>query len=275
VRVTSKCDSASGHDGVVFRQDGGTHVEHRPHANGQVLRMDLLILSDIRFVREGLTQVLGRNGAFAVAAAAVDVGEASALICQSCPRVILIDTALPGGIAAVTTLRSVACDAKIVAFALSETEAEVISWARAGIHGYIPRNTPLDALVELLNSIIRGEQVVGSRVAAGLLHWISRNPGNTSSSEVDERQVCLTAREQEVGRLLGAGLSNKEIARQLGITLATTKSHVHNILGKTGAPRRAVAACHLQAEQHLHETRARTTRDLSQPMALQSLRDAE
>jgi DNA-binding NarL/FixJ family response regulator len=185
----------------------------------------------------------------------------------------LIDTALPGGITAVGTLRGMAGDAKIVAFALSETEAEVISWARAGIHGYIPRNTPLESLVELLNSIIRGEQVVGSRVASGLLHWIASNPGNGSVAATDERPVCLTARELEVGRLLGAGLSNKEIARRLGISLATTKSHVHNILGKTGAPRRALAACQLQAEPHSSKTRARTR--LPQPSRPGTLHDAD
>jgi DNA-binding NarL/FixJ family response regulator len=237
--------------------------------------MDLLILSDIRFVREGLKEVLARDGAFAVAGGAADLVEARRLIGRAYPRVILVDTALPGGIAAVTALRSLAPDAKIVAFALAETEAEVISWARAGIDGYIPRNTPLEALVELLYSIIRGEQVVGSHVAAGLLHWIATNPGRPTPRQVHDRPVCLTAREQEVGRLLGAGLSNKEIARQLGISLATTKSHVHNILGKTGAQRRSLAARHLQAEQSSEESGPRVALDVSQPSAAHALHDAD
>ena len=77
--------------------------------------VDLLILSDIRFIREGLTEVLGRDGAFQIAGAAVDVEEARELIGRSPPRVILVDTALPKGIDAVGTLRQLARDAKIVA----------------------------------------------------------------------------------------------------------------------------------------------------------------
>jgi DNA-binding NarL/FixJ family response regulator len=225
---------------------------------------DLLILSDIRFIREGLAEVLGRDGAFQIAGSAVDVEEARELIGRSPPRVILVDTALPKGIDAVSTLRQLARDAKIVAFALKETEAEVIAWAQAGIYGYIPRDTPLAALVGLLNNIIRGEQASTSQITSMMLRWIARHAGRLSRSEPAEAPAGLTVREQEVGRLIGAGLSNKEIARRLGISLATTKSHVHNILAKVGVGRRALAA------NHLHHYR-----DTSRQFNLRAGHDAE
>lgn len=210
---------------------------------------ELLILSDIRFVREGLTEVLGRDGAFRIAGAAADIDQACSLARSVPPRVILIDTSVPDGVTAVRRLRECAADAKIVAFALRETESEVISWAQAGIHGYIPRDTPITTLVELLNSIVRGEQTCRSNIASGMLRWIAQHAADFRRAVPTDPPNALTTREEEVADLMGASLTNKEIARRLGISLATTKSHVHSILAKLGVRRRALAADRLRAQR--------------------------
>jgi two-component system nitrate/nitrite response regulator NarL len=215
------------------------------------MAFDLLILSDIRFSREGLAEVLGRDGTFQIVVAAAVVEEACAFLASTPTGVVLIDTALPNGIAAVETLCQCASEAKIVAFALMETETEVIAWARAGIAGYIPRNTPLSALVGLLISIVHGEQVCSSRVASDMLRWIAQSARTTAQAQPVAVQPGLTSREQEIARLMSASLSNKEIARRLGISLATTKSHVHNILAKLGVRKRGQAS---QCLQDTHNT---------------------
>lgn len=211
------------------------------------MTVELLILSDIRFVREGLTDVLGRDAAFRVAGAAADIDHACRLALSCPPRVILIDSSVPEGATAVGRLRECAIEAKIVAFALRETESEVIAWAQAGIHGYIPRDTPLATLVELLHSIVRGEQTCRSNIASGMLRWIARHAAHSQRAEPKDPPSILTTREEEVADLMRAGLSNKEIAHRLGISLATTKSHVHSILAKLGVRRRALAADRLRA----------------------------
>jgi two-component system nitrate/nitrite response regulator NarL len=210
------------------------------------MEFDVLILSDIRFVREGLADVLGRDGTFQIVGVASDLEHACKLAQSSPPRVILIDTALPHGIRAVGALRECAREAEIVAFALAETETEVIAWAQAGIYGYIPRNASLSAVVGLLSNIIHGEQICPTRIAAGMLRWIARNSRSVFQGESSVVATGLTAREHEVAHLIGTGRSNKEIARQLGISVATTKSHVHNILGKLGVSKRAIAADRLR-----------------------------
>jgi two-component system, NarL family, nitrate/nitrite response regulator NarL len=207
--------------------------------------LELLILSDIRFIREGLAEVLGHDGAFLISGVATDVENACALARAASPRVMLVDTALPCGIAAVASLRKCAPDAKIVAFALTETETEVIAWAQAGIDGYIPRNAPLTALVGLLRRIVHGEQDCPTQIACGMLRWIGRHPDGASLLQPQAEHAGLTAREREIGSLMSAGLSNKDIARRLGISLATTKSHVHNILGKLGVSSRSQAIRHI------------------------------
>jgi two-component system nitrate/nitrite response regulator NarL len=219
----------------------------------------LLILSDIRFVREGLAEVLGRDGTFQIAGVAADIEQACALVKSAPPRVILVDTSLPHGITAVATLRKNALEAKIVAFALAETETEVIAWAQAGISGYIPRNTALTAMVGLLSSIVHGEQVCPTRIASGMLRWIAQHAGNVTRPQAASGQCELTAREREIASLMSANLSNKDIARRLGISVATTKSHVHNILAKLGVNKRTQAARHLREE---HSAPAAVRRDL-------------
>jgi len=210
-------------------------------------RQNLVILSDIRFLREGLAAVLTRDGAFVVGVAAT-LDEALAATAVQSPPIILVDTALPDGRAAVARLRQLAPLAQTVALALSETEADVIAWAEAGVCGYVPRDTPLDELAAFLGKIMGREQVCSSRIAGGMLRWIADMraagplPGATDAA-------ALTAREDQVVRLVAAGLSNKEIARQLAIGLPTVKSHVHNVLGKLGLERRSQVAQWMRVRQ--------------------------
>jgi two-component system, NarL family, nitrate/nitrite response regulator NarL len=208
---------------------------------------NLLILSDIRFLCEGLAAVLARDRAFVVGVAAT-IDDALAVMAVRPSPIILVDAALPDGRAAVTRLRQLAPAAQIVALALSETEADVIAWAEAGVCGYVPRNTPLDELANFLGKIMRREQVCSSRIAASLLRWIAEmRPTGAKAATADA--AALTAREDQIMHLVAAGLSNKEIARRLDIGLATVKSHVHNLLGKLALERRSQVAQWMRVHQ--------------------------
>ena len=100
----------------------------------------------------------------------------------------------------------------------------------------MPRSAALADLVGFLSGIMRGEQTCSTRVAAGLMRWIADGPRIETAAA--RARPALTAREEEIASLIAAGLSNKEIARRLKICLPTTKSHVHNILGKLELERR-------------------------------------
>jgi DNA-binding NarL/FixJ family response regulator len=93
-------------------------------------------------------------------------------------------------------------------------------------------------LVGFLRDVVSGEQTCSTRVAAGLLRWISTAARTGSEAQTTTKEPVLTIREAQVVRLLCTGLSNKEIARRLSISLATTKSHVHNLLAKLELERR-------------------------------------
>src|SRR5262249_1490812 len=119
-------------------------------------------------------------------------------------------------------------------------------WAEAGVIGYIPGTAALSDLARLLVDIHSGEQICSGRVAAGLLRRIARTAGQGTVRNAHFRVPVLTKRERQAAGLIRSGLSDKEIARRLNISLATTKSHVHNLLGKLNVRRRSQVADHLR-----------------------------
>ena len=101
------------------------------------------------------------------------------------------------------------------------------------------RSAALSDLIDSIDSILRGEQICSKRVASGLLRRIAAGHSRPGRESDRKRQPILTARERDIVRCLGVGLSNKEIARRLNIGLATTKAHVHNVLNKLVLERRS------------------------------------
>jgi DNA-binding NarL/FixJ family response regulator len=203
---------------------------------------NLLILCDVRFFREGLAETLARDGVFRVAGAVAGVDEALSISRAGCVQIILIDAALPDGLVAARQFRDLGSGAHVVALALAETEADVIAWAEAGASGYIPRSVALSDFVMFLQEIMRGHQACSRQVAAGLLRWVSRASRVNKGSSATATSAELTVREEQVVALICAGLTNKEISRRLNIGVATTKSHIHNLLGKLALQRRGQVA---------------------------------
>jgi DNA-binding NarL/FixJ family response regulator len=212
----------------------GTQLERSPRR--------LLIVSDIRILREGLAEVLGRDRNFLLVGVASSIEEAMAVAAFQPPQIILIDATLPDGITAVSRLRESVAEAQLIALALGETEDAVIAWAEAGVCGYVPRSAALNELIDCIDSVLRGEQVCSTRVAGGLLRRLAAGAPVRGTPDARHRIAPLTKREHEIVRCLADGLSDKEIARLLNIGLATAKSHVHNVLGKLMLVRRAQVA---------------------------------
>ena len=124
---------------------------------------------------------------------------------------------------------------KVVVLGIAEERETVLTLATEGIHGYLDKDAPLDDLVTTIQRARRNELACSPAIAGTLLQQVSllsaRKPARLG---VDE----LTGRERELAQLIIEGLSNKEIAARLNISVATVKSHVHHILDKLGVHRR-------------------------------------
>lgn len=211
-------------------------LQERPNRS---LVLGALIVSELRFLRDSLAEILSRVPAIEVCGQASTVANALALAEAMRPEIVLLDVAFPGGTETASGLCALLPAVNVIALGVRETEESVLAWAGAGAVGYVPNTASVDDLVALVGQISRGEQSCPSHIAGSLLRRIaSRGRGPTALSSAASPALMLTHREREIFNLVGAGLSNKAIARRLCISLGTTKSHVHNLLGKLSLKRR-------------------------------------
>ena len=110
--------------------------------------------------------------------------------------VVLVDATIPEGPNAVRRALDIAAGMRIVAFAVRETEDEIVAWATAGAIGYIPNTAALADLAGLVLEIHSGEQVCSARVAAGLLRRIAltASPGSGRSGYARPGHTCSARR---------------------------------------------------------------------------------
>jgi len=210
-----------------------------------------LVVSDIRLYRDGLADALSAGGRCEVVATAPTGFAALQATAAYRPDVVLLDLALVDAGDAVAHLAAVDPPVKVVALGVREIPSEVIALAEAGVAGYVTRDATLDELVEVVESVARGEMVCSPRIAALLLQRVAAARGRDARRDLDER---LTPRENEIVVLIDEGLSNKQIAHRLSIQVATVKNHVHNILDKLGVEGRAAAAAHVRRARDAGET---------------------
>jgi two-component system nitrate/nitrite response regulator NarL len=195
-----------------------------------------LIVSEVRFLRESLAEILGRAVGIQISGQSATLSDALAAAAALRPAIVLLDAAFPGSMGAVAQLSSIIPEASVVVFAIAETEENVLAWAETGMAGYVPNTASVNDLISLIGQISRGEQTCPSRIVGSLLRRIAASRGATAPGSAP-----LTRREFEILRLIYEGLSNKDIARRLSISLGTTKSHVHNLLAKLSVQRRTEA----------------------------------
>jgi DNA-binding NarL/FixJ family response regulator len=193
-----------------------------------------------------LSEIFGRDPRIDVIGHHGSLGEALHPSRVQRADLFLVDAAFTDGLQAVDRIRKAAPAVLIVAFAVIETEENILAWAEAGVAGYVPSTAGLADLTSLVHDISNGMQPCSAKVAAGLLRRIA---GRVNSEPTVAAGAPLTLREAEIINLIDAGLSNKEIARRLAISVATTKSHVHSLLGKLNVQSRGLAAAQMRRRQ--------------------------
>jgi two-component system nitrate/nitrite response regulator NarL len=195
----------------------------------------VLIATSVRLFREGLAEILERRTGFCIVGTASHAAETLEQVADHKPDVALVDVAMPDSLACVRAMIRLSPETKVLALGVADDAAGVVSCAEAGVSGFVPRDGSLDDLVSAVECVARGELACSPRSAAVLL----RQVGALSLAQATPRSIpALTVRELDVLRLLDRRLTNKEIARELGIEVATVKNHVHNLMEKLQVHRR-------------------------------------
>ena len=207
--------------------------------------IQLIIASPVRLVREGLVTTLrGREGV--VVADAVDLGPLGITrIADAEPDVVLVDVGETNTdiVLAARLIRTASPGAKLLAFGLDEVDDRVFACAAAGFSGYVPRESGADELHRALVDAMEGRMHCAPHIAAAMFNRLA---GLLRESDAPGSLPPLTSRESEILALVEQGRSNKEIARQLAISSATVKNHMHDILQKLRVSRRGQAVARLR-----------------------------
>ncbi len=199
----------------------------------------VIIASDVCLFRQAVSLVLANDGRLKVAATARNEQELLNQIPARAQSTVLLDMGMPQAYFMCRRIHSDWPDIKIIALCISESANEIGQCAEAGVAGFVCREGSIEELVSTVHSAVSGELACTGRIAALLLHKVNALARASNQNGAVEH---LTPREVEVAELVADGLSNKQIATRLNITVSTTKNHVHHLLEKLGAHHRAEAA---------------------------------
>jgi len=206
-------------------------------ATGQP-RVSVLIVADVRLYRESLALMLSSRGFVAMAGAATRL-DGITKARELRPAVAIVDIASRGALDFISALRQEPERPKILGLAVDEETSDVIECAEAGADGYVTADATLEDLERAIDRVGHEELLCSPRIAATLF----RRLGNGAVRAVDgASEDALTNRERQIWNFIGQGLSNKEIAAALNISILTVKNHVHHLLGKLNVSTRSQAA---------------------------------
>ena len=207
------------------------------------MKISVIVYSPIRLFADGVAQCLA-DAPEVEAAACCSLERLEAVLGQTAADVLLFDVTDIRELAAAGPVIDANPQVRAVALALPEVLDRVIACADLGFVSYVPRGASISELREIVARAVRREVLCDPAVAGGLLRELQRR----SATGDEQSRTTLTRREQEVLACLSQGLTNKEIARRLGLSAATVKNHVHSILGKTHSRRRGDVAAHQQRQ---------------------------
>ena len=193
----------------------------------------ILVADDHSVVRQGIRHVLEGAEEFTVVAEAEDGNQVAELVARTKPDVVVLDISMPGksGLEVTAVLRKRFPECRVLILSMYDNQEYVLEAVRSGAHGYLLKDTAADDLPAAIRSIHSGETFYSPPIAAKLAAAVK---GDFSDRYATGELAGLTAREREVLRGIARGLTNKDIATELGISPRTVETHRESLMRKLG-----------------------------------------
>ena len=193
----------------------------------------ILLVDDHPVLRHGVRTLLDTQRDFEVVAEAGGLPDASVMAEAHALDVALVDLDLgagePDGIEVTRAIRRLQPRARVIVFTAYDSDSDIVRAIEAGATGYLVKDSRPAELFQAIRAAADGDQALAGRIEARLLR------------RVDRPDETLTARELEVLTLAASGLSNRDLARELIVSEATVKTHLHHAFIKLDVDSRQAA----------------------------------
>ena len=189
-------------------------------------------MDDHRIVREGLREVIQREGAAEVVGEAEDGRSAVELVGRLVPDVVVMDVGM-AGMNGVESTRRIKADnqrVKVIALSTYSDKRYVINMIKAGASGYVLKESASDDLLRAIREVSSGAVYLSPKIAGLVVGSLLEGKGTGKGTVYD----VLGPREREVLQLIAEGMSSPQIAKCMGIKTRTVESHRRNIMRKLG-----------------------------------------
>lgn len=199
----------------------------------------LLLVDDHPLLRKGLAQLVELDNSLQVVAETDNGKEALTLAIELDPDLILLDLNMQGmdGLETLKALREAQVSARIIILTVSDNDEDVVCAITYGADGYLLKDMAPEEILKKIKEAAVGKMVVSEKITHILAGAIRKGDNNRTSM-----LAKLTSREHDILKQISRGLSNKLIARELGISDGTVKVHVKHILKKLELRSRVEAA---------------------------------
>lgn len=196
-------------------------------------RVKVLVADDHAVVRQGIRTCLEQGSRFEVVGEAATGEEAIQLACKLSPDVVLLDINMPhtDGIVVAEQLRQLAPHTKVLVLSVEENPRAIQQVVRCGAKGYLLKDAEPAELLRAIEAVASGETYFGHSVAQALQKIQNADNGSQKSTQ----QVRLTPREIQILKLVVSGLTNKQVAAHLKLSVRTVEAHRENMMRKLNA----------------------------------------
>ncbi|MBV9427101.1 MAG: response regulator transcription factor [Bradyrhizobiaceae bacterium] len=228
-----------------MRHEASTHLIPGDAGRFRSDYLRIYVISDVRIYREALKSSLEITDGILVVGTGSFTEATFLELASAEAQLVLVECVLPASIADARTKGGLGGGPKFIALGVGDSDEQILACIEAGFSGYVSANGSIEDLQRVICETMENKFNCSPRLTAILARKLAQLSKGSAAASLTS---CLTPRQKEIARLLGQGLTNKEIGRKLSIRSTTVRNHLHAIFERLNVRRRAeaVAMLHVQ-----------------------------
>jgi len=196
--------------------------------------INLIIIEDNRLLRDGITAMIKKQPDLKMMAAFGESETTLTKVSDLKPDVLLLDFSLPNqdSFELIKSLKKNCQETKVIIMDIVPLKSDIVTFIKVGVSGFLLKDASTNDFLNTIRLVADGEKVLPPNLTGSLFSQIIHHAVTTEKKSRLIEAVRMTKRERQVIDWVAEGVTNKEIADKLHLSLYTVKSHIHNILQK-------------------------------------------